>query len=270
MSMLARLVHWMGIYWRLQLLHLRVQLEYEADFWLGIVAMVLRHATGFIFLWAVFLHVPQVQGWSQWEMLFLYALAIIPIGLVELFYDGPWDLAPLVNTGELDGLLLRPVPAALQVISLTSSLHGLGSVALGLVLLGRAMAELNLALSVGQYVFLAASVLGATLLIGSLNFMAHCVVFWEPDTSMQLPVLIQEMAAISRYPVTLYGRLLQWVTTWVLPFAFVSYFPGTVLLHKPGANPWLGYGAPLVGVAVTCLAGLLWTHCLKRYQGVGS
>jgi ABC-2 type transport system permease protein len=268
--MFSRLAHWVWIYCRLQLLHLRVQLEYEADFWLGIVAMVLRHTTGFVFLWAVFLHVPQVRGWGQWEMLFLYALAIIPIGLVELFYDGPWELAGLVNLGELDGLLLRPLPAALQVICHISSLHGLGSVLLGLVLLGRSVSELNLALGPWQYVFLAATVLGSTLLIGSLNFMAHCVVFWEPDTSLQLPVLVQEMAAIARYPVTLYGQWLQWLTTWVLPFAFVSYFPGLVLLNKPEANPWLGYGAPLVGLLLTCMAGLLWTHCLKRYQGVGS
>ncbi|QRK08647.1 ABC-2 family transporter protein [Archangium violaceum] len=268
--MFTRLAHWMWIYYRLQVLHLRVQLEYEADFWLGIIAMVLRHVTGFIFLWAVFRHVPQVQGWTQWEMLFLYALAIIPIGLVELFYDGPWELAALVNQGELDGLLLRPMPAALQVICQGSSLHGLGSVVLGLVLLGRAVSELNLALSPWQYVFLVASMVGATLLIGSLNFMAHCVVFWEPDTSMQLPVLVQEMATIARYPLSLYDRLLRLVTTWVLPFAFVSYFPGTVLLHRPEANPWLGYGAPLVGVAVTCVAGAVWTRCLAHYQGVGS
>ncbi|OJT20777.1 hypothetical protein BO221_28075 [Archangium sp. Cb G35] len=268
--MLTRLARWVWIYLRLQLLHLRVQLEYEADFWLGIAAMALRHATGFVFLWTVFLHVPQVQGWSQWEMIFLYSLAVIPIGLVELFYDGPWELAALVNLGELDGLLVRPLPAALQVICHASSLHGLGSVVLGLVLLARSVSELNLALAPWQYVFLAASVLGATLLIGSLNFMAQCVVFWEPDTSMQVPVLVQEMSTIARYPVTLYGRLLQWITTWVLPFAFVSYYPGTLLLNKPGANPWMGYGAPLVGIAITCLAGLLWTQCLKRYQGVGS
>jgi ABC-2 type transport system permease protein len=268
--MLARLARLARIYGRLQLLHLRAQLEYETDFWLGILGVALRHAAGFVFLWAVFRQVPTVQGWTLWELVFLYALAIIPMGLVELFYDGPWRLPELVNDGELDRLLLRPLPAALQVVTQLSSIHGFGSVALGTVLLVRAVTELHLALAPWQYAFLGACLLGSMLLIGSLNLLAQCVVFWEPATTQSLPVLVQEMTALARFPLTLYGRLLQGLITWVLPFGFISYFPGTVLLHRPEAHPWLGYGAPLAGWVVTLVTAWVWTQCLKRYQGAGS
>jgi ABC-2 type transport system permease protein len=261
---LARVTRLARIYGRLQLLHLRAQLEYEADFWLGILGTVLRHASGFAFLWAVFRQVPQVSGWTLWELVFLYSLAIIPMGLVELFYDGPWRLPELVNEGELDRLLLRPLPAALQVVTQVSSIHGAGSVLLGLVMLVRAVAELDLALAPWQYAFLGACLLGSMLLIGSLNLLAQCVVFWEPATTQSLPVLVQEMMALARYPLSLYGRALQGLITWVLPLGFISYFPATVLLRRPEAHPWLGYGAPLAGWAVTLVAAWVWSHCLKR------
>jgi len=267
--MLARLSRLAFIYGRLQLLHLRTHMEYEADFWLGLVGAALRHLTGFLFIWAVFHQVPRVQGWSLWEMVFFYSLTILPQGLVELFYDGPWRLGELVNQGDLDRLLLRPLPPWLQVVTQMSSLHGLGTLALGSVLLVRSVAELHLALSPWQYAFLGACLLGSMLLMGSLNFITQCLVFWEPSSSMAVAVLVQEMTTLARFPVTVYPQALRFLTTWVLPFAFVSYFPGVLLLGRPEADPVLGYGAPLAGVAVTCVAGLVWRFCLKRYQGTG-
>jgi ABC-2 type transport system permease protein len=257
------------IYGRLQLLHLRSHMEYEADFWLGIAGAVLRHLTGFFFLWALFQQVPRIHGWTLWEMVFLYALSILPQGLVELFYDGPWRLGELVNRGDLDRLLLRPLPTWLQVVTQLSSIHGLGSVALGTVLLVQAVSALHLALSPWQYAFLVACQLGAMLLIGSLNFITQCLVFWEPTSSTSLALLVQEMTSLARYPLTLYGQALRFLITWVVPFAFISYFPGVLLLGRPEADPVLGYGAPLAGVVVTGLAGLVWRSCLKRYQGTG-
>jgi ABC-2 type transport system permease protein len=268
--MVSRLARLAWIYGRLQLLHLRAHLEYEADFWLGILGTVLRHLAGFVFIWAVFRQLPEVEGWTLWEMVFLYALAIIPLGLVEIFYDGPWLLTRLVNDGELDRLLLRPLPAALQVVTQISSIHGLGSVALGTVLLVKAISELNLALAPWQYAFVGACLVGSTLLIGSLNFLVQCVAFWEPTTTQSLPLLVHEMTALARFPLTLYDSLVRALITWVLPFAFISYYPGTVLLGRPEAQPWVGYGAPLAGVGMTCVLSLVWRHCLKRYQGGGS
>jgi len=57
--------------------------------------------------------------------------------------------------------------------------------------------------------------------------------------------------------------------TWVLPFAFVSYYPGIALLGKPVASPWLGPLAPLAGPAVALIAALIWRIGLRRYQGTG-
>ncbi|WPB74630.1 ABC-2 family transporter protein [Archangium violaceum] len=268
--MFARPSRLVWIYFRLQLLHLRSQLEYEADFWVGLVGAAMRHVAGFLFIWAVFRQVPQVHGWTLWELLFLYALAIVPMGLVELFYDGPWRLSELINEGRLDRVLLRPLPAGLQVVTEASSLHGLGSVVLGLVLLVRAGSELQLTLAPWQYAFVAACMVGSVLLVGSLFFITQCLAFWEPSTTMSLCTLVQEMTALARFPVTLYEQLFRVLLTWVLPFAFISYFPGLVLLGRPEANPWLGYGSPLAGVVVTFVAARVWGFSLKHYQGAGS
>ena len=267
--MLRRLAYVLRIYGKLQLLHLRTHLEYEADFWIGIVGVALTHSAGFIFIWSVFQRVPAVAGWSLWEIAVLYALSIIPRGLVELLCDGQWMLRRLVNQGEFDRLLVRPISPALQVITQISSIHGFGSVLLGATILVRAFGALNLDWNVWRLGFLMLTLLSAVVLLGSINFASNCIAFWDASANSAFPFMVQYSLEFVKFPLSLYGRLIQVLLTWVLPFAFMSYYPGLVLLGRPERVGWLGYGAPPAALAMALVAGLVWRRGLMRYQGVG-
>ncbi len=268
--MLRRAARNVRLYGKLQFLHLRAHLEYEADFWIGVVGAGLRTTSTFVFIWALFGRVNQVQGWTMWEIAALYALAIIPMGLVELLYDGQWDLRRLVNQGEFDRLLLRPLSPALQVITQLCSIHGFGTIILGGIVLATASARLGLHWTPGHVLFLLAALAGSVLLIGSLNFITNCQVFWEPTPNASLSILVQESVEFAKYPLSLYHFLVQMIITWVLPLAFISYYPALVLLGRPSPQLSLGYASPLAGPLMACIAALVWRTCLRNYQGTGS
>jgi ABC-2 type transport system permease protein len=234
--MLARLWFHLRMYATFQLVHLRTALAYEADFWIGIVGVALTHGVGLVFVWALFLRVPQIDGWGVWEVAFLYALSIIPRGLTELLCDGQWRLRHLINRGEFDRLLVRPISPALQVITQLSSIHGIGSVALGGVVLGRALAELGLAWGAGAWLLLAAALLSGTVTMSALNYATNCQGFWDSGSNSSFPFLMQNMAEFAKFPLTLYDRFVQLLLTWVVPFACASYYPGLVLLGRPVAQ----------------------------------
>lgn len=268
-SVASQLRHIVTIYVKLQLLHLRTHLEYGADFLIGIAGVALTHGAGFVFVWTVFQQVPHVAGWTFWEIAFLYALSILPRGLVELLCDGQWNLRKLVNRGEFDRLLVRPISPALQLVTQFSSIHGFGSVLLGGYILLRALGVLNLAWGVGHNALLLATVAGAVVLIGAINFASNCIAFWDPAANSAFPFLIANSLEFVKFPLSLYGWLVQILITWVLPFAFISYYPGLVLLGKSGASPWLGYLAPLAGPVMALLTSRIWGWGIQRYQGVG-
>lgn len=267
--MLRELTHAAHIYTKLQLVHLRIFFEYEADFWIGILATMLRHGTGLVFVWVVFQRVPEVAGWGVWEIAFLYSLAIIPRGLTEVLCDGQWSLRLLVNRGEFDWLLVRPISPALQLITQRLSIEGIGSAVLGLVVLAIALGELDLSWGVSQHGFLLLTIISSVVLIGSINYATNCIAFWEPAMDGPVPFLVQNMLELAKFPITLYGRLIQAVLTWVLPFAFVSYYPGIVLLGKSAPHQGLAYASPVAGLAAGLVASVIWRWGLTRYQGVG-
>lgn len=268
--MLVRAARIIRIYAKLQLLHLRTHLEYESDFWIGILGVMIKHSVSFIFILTIFRFVPEIHGWRQWEVAFLYALYVIPPGLVELFYDGQWRLPQLVNLGEFDILLLRPISPALQVITQLSSIHGLGSVILGGIILIQSSLQLNITWGPEKYLFLLITLVNSTFILGSLTFTTNCLVFWESSPNPAFPVLVQQMTELAKYPNTIYPSWLRTLTIWVVPLSFVSYFPGLILLEKQAPLSWLGYATPLSGLIVLAVAGLVWRLSLARYQGTGS
>ncbi|MFN8491818.1 MAG: ABC-2 family transporter protein [Caldilineaceae bacterium] len=269
--MLKNAFHYLRIYGRLVELHFRSRLEYETDFWVGIIGMGLQNAIGFVFVWALFSRVSTVAGWSLWEIALLYALSILPRGLGELLCDGPWAVRMLVNQGELDRLLVRPASPIFQVTTYwLASMHGLGNVALGVAILVRATVKLHLVWSVGHILLLLVTLINSVVMVSAISLATNAIAFWEPAASGSFPVFVYDFLEFAKFPLNIYHWLLQTFMTWVLPFAFVSYYPGLLLLDKPGVNAWLGYVTPLAGLLTVLIAGLVWRVGLARYQGTGS
>ena len=140
--------------------HLRATMEYEADFWLLVFAAVLTQVVGLVFLGAVFARVPHINGWDFADVALIYALVVIAEGVGSLFFEGTWRLAWRVNQGELDYMLIRPYPVVLQVMSCDIGLNGLGNLVSGGILLGWALARVDVRWS-------PALVAGAVVLFGS-------------------------------------------------------------------------------------------------------
>ena len=78
----------------------------------------------------------------------------------------------------------------------------------------------------------------------------------------------------TRFPLSMYNRAVRIILGYVFPFAFMNYFPATVLLHKTADaaqfNPALGWMAPLVAAIWAAGSVAFWRVGLNRYQGTGS
>lgn len=256
-------------YIRLQLLQLRTAIEYNTDFWIGIAGSALMHVSGLVFISALFSQIPEVEGWTVWEIALLYALALIPRGLAELFCDGPWALRALVNSGEFDRLLVRPVPPALQTATRIASIHGIGQLVLGVVVFVMASSRADLAWTPAHIVFLGVILVSSVVMLSAINFLVNMIAFWEPSAQSAIPTLFATMIDFAKFPLDIYNVLIRGLITIVIPYAFITYFPALVLLDKDSSVKWLGYCAPLATLIVVAITSLLWRRGINRYQGVG-
>jgi ABC-2 type transport system permease protein len=75
------------------------------------------------------------------------------------------------------------------------------------------------------------------------------------------------------YPLTIFNRTLQFVLTFLVPVAFMGYYPAAALLNRAGEVPFhpvLAYLTPAAGLVSLVLAYAFWQLGLDRYQSTGS
>lgn len=257
------------LYFRLQLMQLRSTVEYASDFWIGIVGAMLMQASGLVFISALFSQIPAVAGWTVWNVALLYGLAMLPKGLTELFCDGPWTLRMKVNSGEFDRVLVRPISPALQSATAIVSIHGLGQVILGAVMIWLGLSRSDAVFHWWTLPFLAVVVSCSAVMIGALNFSFNLTGFWEPSAQSALPTMLALSIDFAKFPLDIYNGIIRTAVTVFIPYAFISYFPALVLLDRDYGWQWLGWCTPLVMVWVVFVASRLWGAALNRYQGVG-
>jgi len=269
MSMLVRVRHHLWIYLRLQLLHLRVALEYPANFWIASVAMLIGEITTIGFLWVLFSHVPQIAGWQFWEVLFLYALIALQTALGGFLCSGFWNIPHYIRSGQLDQVLVRPLAPLLQMATLHLDLRNIGRLGISSAMLVLAIRQIHSAWGLWQQAYFVATLLGSTLLLNSLFFLPRCLAFWTLSDTNSIADWLWNVIDFAKYPLSAYTRPIQFVLTWLIPLAFISYYPAAFLLGKPLAQPWLGYLAPLAGPLAAVVALTVWRRGLLRYQSSG-
>ena len=69
------------------------------------------------------------------------------------------------------------------------------------------------------------------------------------------------MDFFTRHPLNPCSRAAQVFITWVLPFAFVAYYPTWLLLDKMTPPPPLSFPAPPAGRAVTAASAWMGRRC---------
>jgi len=249
--------------------HLRATLEYEADFWLLVVAAILTQVVGLVFLGAVFARVPHLNGWDFADVVLIFALVVIAEGIGSLFFEGTWRLAWRVNQGELDYLLVRPYPVVLQVMSADVGLNGLGNLISGGILLGWSLNRVDVNWSAAT-VAAAAVLFGSAILIKlAINLATNASSFWLQGPFSIFALAMHQVGDLARYPLTVYTVGVRAALTLVVPFAFVSFFPASALLDR-GEFSWVGWLTPLVAAYCLGMAALIFRRGLRRYEGAGN
>ncbi len=267
--MLPAFARYLVIFFKMHLLHLRTQLEYEADLWIGLAGVVLTQLANFTFIWALFGFLPSLAGWTFWEAAFLYGLLALPKGLLDLFCAGVWHVRYHVQTAGFDRMLVRPVPVILQLFSSGGAIHGIGHVALGVYLIVRATRELGSAWTLGGMFTLGACVLNSLLVLSALYLAANSTALWNGGGENALPQLaIHVTDTVVQVPISLYDRTIQSILT-LIPFAFISYYPAAVMLGKPLTPSWIAAVLPFSGILSWVAMLALWRVGFRRYESAG-
>jgi ABC-2 type transport system permease protein len=254
--------------WDYLVMLLKAKLAYRTDFLVQVGSDLLLQAVDIVFLLVLFSRVNALAGWTFDEALFIYGFFLIPFALFNASFAALSDVGGrYIVRGELDRVLVRPMPSFLQVQLELVRPQALNGVVLGLAVIGIASARLGLNWSAGDVGLAVVSVLGAWLVYGGVYIAFASVNFWTQDRVGLFPIAYN-LINFGRYPMTIYPALVRFLLTFVLPYGFLAFYPAAGLLREEfGA---IGTFTPLVGVVVFLFGLMLWRVGLARYEGSGA
>jgi ABC-2 type transport system permease protein len=257
------------LYLRFLGLHFRSLLEYQSDFWILAVATVLTQVVSLVFLSAIFTRVPTLNGWPFWAVVAISAMVAIAEGIGSFFFEGTWQLATMINLGELDYLLVRPYPVILQVMGSAIGINGLSNIVTGGVLLGLALTHTDVQWSLPRTLLGVVLFLSAIAIKLAINLATNSLSFWLVSPNPTFAMAVHQFGDLARFPLTIYPTVLKVLLGTLIPFAFVGVFPMGFLLNV-GGSAWIGLLTPLVAVCCVAVALRTFRRGLRRYESAGN
>lgn len=214
----------------------KMVVQSKVDFLMGLFGFFFTQISGILFLYLVFEQIPNLQGWTLEQLVFIYGFAQIPRGIDHLLTDNIWMVAwRLVINGDFDRYMLRPMNVFFQVIAEKLQPDALGELLVGTILVVYSAIKGVMVLDAVHLALFAVSVLAGALIYTSIKLLFASLAFWVKRSGPFLQ-LAYEMAEFAKYPTEIYAKALRFIITWVIPFAFVAYLPAGYFLGAGSGN----------------------------------
>jgi ABC-2 type transport system permease protein len=138
----------------------------------------------------------------------------------------------------------------------------------GFLKIGLASSMLSLVWSPYNILLILIFVAGGFLILFAIILAAACLAFWTTRVHSFLNI-ITNFSRFTEYPIEIYHPAIIFLLTFILPFAFVNYYPTQIFIGKGMHIEWAFY-TPVVGIILFIIAYAIWKVGLKSYTSTGS
>ena len=125
---MKKILYNISLYLSFLKISLKEILIYRIDCIAGIFSQLVVQAVSLIFIFIVFQNTENIVGWSFEQILLLYGVTRISIGISGYCFDELFDIGPrYIRSGEFDKILLRPVHPLISIIGAINTIFSISS-----------------------------------------------------------------------------------------------------------------------------------------------
>ena len=260
----------MSIYFYYFLMYLKSRAIYKTDFIVGILSNIMVGGMGLLFV--SFLvdgdKINSLGGWSKEEVLFIYGYSLLSLSIFNTVAFNLYRFGDkYVNGGQFDRVLLRPIGSIQQVLFESFNLDSFGTLILGIYVLIKSASKLNIQFNLLDILWLVlSSISGASILISVFLCLATIAFYFDDKLGIGAPVY--SLINFGRYPINIFNNFIQFFLSFIIPFAFVAFYPATHFFEQKGYQIYC-YSTPLVALICYKLTNIFWKTGSKRYSSTG-
>ena len=246
------------------------KMVYKANVLIGIVAFLFGQIASLVTLYVLVSAVPDIDGYSVWQVGLLFGLTNMAVGIDHLLTDRLWTVAYWeVKMGKMDHLFLRPLPVLFQVIASEVQLEALGEIIIAVALIGLCIGNAGITFTLGGVLLMILGIISAAIIISSFKVLVASLAF-KFKRSGPLLQFIYNFSGYTKYPMKIYPKFIQGLLTFVIPLGLCLFYPFENLL-EPSESSWLIALAIVAFTAVfSAICIFVWSRMTKLYESTGT
>ena len=238
-------------------------LEYRANFVASVSNTLFSLASTLIFFNIIYFRAKEIGVWSKYELLLLLGVYLFIKGVFEFTIRKGLDRLPrYVRKGTLDGVLVKPLSSLFQVTISKLDFDDISQMLVSVLLISYSLPKL---VWVFSWVYLLAFLLVlfcATLILFANYLMIMTTTFYF--TRIHHEEIYKNLFQMTRIPMDIYPRKIQFIFTYIIPLAFFVTIPAKTLLGR--LDPAFIIIAPVFAALNIYLSVKFWNYSLRYYK----
>lgn len=238
---------------------------YRADFLLGSIITLLSNILFPLVTVLIYSNGATFPGWTMWEVLLIQSVYSMSTGVAAMFFNSfVWVTMEHIREGSFETVLLKPVSPLFFIAASNFDPEYGGLFLGGLILTIVSSVHTNISGLGGILQFILLFTVGLAVMSGLYLVMAAITFKWIGNA--RIPEIFDSIRNFGKYPVGIFPRGIQVLSTFIVPVAVIGYFPASALL---------GRLKPIAFISlIPCLLFLafgiwIYNRMIKLYEGVG-
>jgi len=256
------------IYFENLKLNLKKDLEYKSSFIMNFISQIFVYFTYYFIIIALFQRFSNIKGFSLYEVLLCFSIIQLGYSFNETFFRGVDVFETLIINGTLDRLLLRPLNILFQVMSYEINFSKLSRLIQSIIVMIISLLNLNIIWNIYKIILLILMIIGSIVVFFSLFLLmaSYCFITVQ---GLEVKNLVTDGGKhVAQYPIGIFNKSFIFIFTFIIPYAFVNYYPLLYFLDK--TKNIFYYFSPLLIFAYLIPSLLAFKLGLKKYNSVGS
>jgi ABC-2 type transport system permease protein len=247
--------------------------SYRLSFVIEMVSNIGTTALDIVTVVVLFSTTRHVAGFSLPEAILIVSLSSLGFALADVIVGNVDHLRVYVRTGLLDVVLVRPLGALGQLLSMDLPFRKVLRGLLSFVTLVVAVRINDIDWTPARVVVLVMTPLAGLVFFGAIFVLTASLAFWWVDSGEIGSSFTYGGRDFTSYPMPVFAGWFRTIFAYALGFAFVAYQPALVLLGRSdplGLPTWAGFLSPVVALVAAAVAAVVWRAGVRQYRSTGS
>ncbi|MBR2712655.1 MAG: ABC-2 family transporter protein [Bacilli bacterium] len=249
-------------------LNIKSQIEYKASFIINSISQLFVFFSYYFMILALFNKFNNIKGFTLYEILLCFSIIHLGFAFNETFFRGIDRFEDYIIDGSLDRFLVRPRGILFQALSAQIDLIKGLKIIQAIIILIISLINLNIVWNISKVIVLILCIISSILIFFGIFILTASYCFVTVQGLEVKNLFTDGGKHMAQYPIGIYRKGIVFVFTFIIPYAFINYYPLLYFLDK--TNNTLYMFSPLLVLLflVPCL--LSFKIGLKHYSSTGS